>query len=92
MGRTCTIVEKWNPFAKVRQDLFGFIDVLCLNDGEIVGVQATSDSNHSTRKIKILAHENYPKWVKANGKVEVWSWKKKMVGKRPKYESRIEIL
>jgi len=29
-GATCQVVEHWNSFAKIRQDLFGCIDVLVL--------------------------------------------------------------
>ena len=25
-GYTCQVVEHWNPFARIRQDLYGFID------------------------------------------------------------------
>ena len=34
-GYLCEITERWNPFAKIRQDLFHFVDVLCIKDGEI---------------------------------------------------------
>jgi len=29
-GYTCEVVEHWNSFTQRRNDLFGFIDVLCL--------------------------------------------------------------
>lgn len=29
-GYTCGIVEKWNQFAHIRQDLFGFIDIVAI--------------------------------------------------------------
>ena len=57
-GYTCEVVEHWNPHARVRKDLYGFIDVLCLGDGEVIGVQATSLSNVSARVRKIVEHEN----------------------------------
>jgi hypothetical protein len=41
-GYLCAIVEKFNRFAGIRQDLFGFIDILAIREGEIIGVQTTS--------------------------------------------------
>ena len=37
-GYTAFVVEHWDSFTKHRKDLFGFIDVLCLGDGEVIGV------------------------------------------------------
>lgn len=42
------VVEKWNPHAHIRQDLYGIIDVLAVG-ADIVGVQATSGSNVASR-------------------------------------------
>jgi len=39
------VVERWNPHAKIRQDLFGVVDVLAIHGGDTIAVQATSDSN-----------------------------------------------
>ena len=36
------IVERWNPYARVRQDLFTIIDIVALDDGQTLGVQTTS--------------------------------------------------
>jgi hypothetical protein len=50
-GYLAAVVERWNPYMRRdehgvshggRQDLFGFIDVLALNDSGIVAVQSTS--------------------------------------------------
>jgi hypothetical protein len=56
-GWRCAIVEHWNPFAKIRQDLFGVIDLLCLRDGQVLAVQTTSRSNVSARVKKIAESE-----------------------------------
>lgn len=39
------VVERWNPHVQIRQDLFGVIDVLCVGNDEVVGVQTTSDTH-----------------------------------------------
>ena len=45
--------EHWNSFAGIRQDLFGFIDLLAIGAGFTVGVQVTSKANISSRVKKI---------------------------------------
>lgn len=73
-GATVAIVERWNSFAKIRQDLFGFIDVLALLGPNIIGVQATTGSNHAARKAKILAEPRALAFVRAGGIIELHSW------------------
>lgn len=73
----CEVTERWNPFARKRKDLFGFIDVLCLGDsGDIVGVQSTSDSNISARVAKITDSPLVGRVRKAGIRIVVQGWKK----------------
>jgi hypothetical protein len=76
-GYVCAIVEKWNPHARIRQDMFGFIDVLCVKGEDIVGVQACSGAggDSAERVRKISEHENWPKICDAM-RVVVQSWRK----------------
>lgn len=70
-------VERFNSFTKRKHDLFGFVDILCLKEGEVLGVQTTSLSNASTRRSKIIDHENF-KIVMASGiKIVVHGWVKR---------------
>jgi hypothetical protein len=80
-GWTTAIVEHWNAHARVRQDLFGFIDILALRDGETLAVQATSGSNVAARVAKIAASETAPIVRKAGWRIEVWGWRKNAAGK-----------
>lgn len=73
-GYTCEVVEHWNPHARVRKDLYGFIDVLCLGDNEVIGVQATSYSNVSARVKKIAEHENVAAVRRAGIALLVHGW------------------
>ena len=73
-GYACEVVERWNPFAKIRQDLFGFIDVLCLGENEIIGVQATSAGNVAARVRKIAEHDNVAAVRKAGIRLLVHGW------------------
>lgn len=56
-GYTCAIVEKWNAHTQVRQDLFGFVDVLAVGPGGTLAVQTTTNSNFSSRMTKILGRK-----------------------------------
>ena len=56
MRKTCDaveVVEHWNPHARIRKDLFGFVDILALQGSETIAIQSTSWANVSTRAKKI---------------------------------------
>jgi len=74
------VVEKWNPHARIRQDLFGFADLLALRGTEIMLVQVTSGSNVAARVRKITEHENLPRVREANMRVVVHGWRKDAKG------------
>ncbi len=62
LGYMCGIVEKWNMHAKVRQDLFGCIDIVAVGGGVTVGIQACIGDDLTTRLKKIhgLEYEDVP--------------------------------
>jgi hypothetical protein len=76
-GYLCAVVEKWNPHVKIRQDLFGCIDVLAVGPDGTIGIQSTSYSNVSARVRKI---EDMPETVtalrNAGWRVLVEGWRK----------------
>lgn len=69
------VVERWNPHARVRQDLFGVVDVLAVGS-DIVGVQATSGSNVAARVRKLTDSPALPVLRKAGVRVLVHGWRK----------------
>ena len=75
-GYLAAVTEKWNQHAKIRQDLFGFVDVLAVTRNETLAVQCTSWSNISSRVKKITEHENIGAVREANWRIQVWGWKK----------------
>lgn len=80
-GYLCEIVEKTIPHCFIKKDLFGFIDLLAIKDGEVLGIQTTcgggsGDSNLYARERKIKAHENYPIVKNAGIKIVVHGWRK----------------
>lgn len=89
-GWTAQVVERWNPHAKVRVDLFGVIDLVAIvprdqalfvgevdAPGGILGIQACAGSTHANRRDKILAEPRARQWVGAGGRLELWSWAKR---------------
>ena len=79
-GYAVAVVEKWNPHARIRQDLFGFIDILALKREETLAVQATS-SGVSARVKKIMESEYLPRVREAGWRIQVWGWTKNSKGK-----------
>lgn len=75
-GWTVEVTEKWIPGANIRKDLFGFIDLVALKDGQTLGVQATSYSNISARVKKIESAELLSAVRKASWQVWVIGWRK----------------
>jgi hypothetical protein len=75
-GYHAEVTEKWNQFAKIRQDLFGFVDILAVGNGRTIGVQTTSYSNMSARVKKIMDNDVYPILKSCGWKIVVHGWKK----------------
>ena len=75
------VVERWNPFARVRQDLFGIIDIVAIRDGQTIGVQATSLSNVNARIQKIAESDAAAALRKAGWTLLVHGWGKQSNGR-----------
>ena len=69
------VVERFNPHAMVRQDLFGVLDVLAVGS-DIVGVQTTSGSNTASRIRKLQESEALPVLKAAGIRICVHGWRK----------------
>lgn len=75
-GFVAQIVERWNPFAKVRQDLFQVIDIVAVNErGDLIGIQVTTRGNMSSRENKVYASVGAKYWATCNY-IEVHGWQK----------------
>jgi hypothetical protein len=86
-GYLVAIVEHWNPFARIRQDLWGWCDLLAIKENEVLAVQVTA-SAVSTRIKKIQDSETVSAVRKAGIKIHVHGWRKS--AKTNKYVLRIE--
>jgi hypothetical protein len=94
-GFKVAITERWNQWAKVRQDLFGFIDLVAIHrdTSGVLGVQTTSGTNHAARRTKILESAEAHLWVECGNRIWLVSWAiRGAAGKRKKYEPRIESI
>lgn len=74
-GYICAITEHWNAHAKIRQDLFGFIDLLALGIDRIVAIQCTSGANLSARVQKIRVLADAVLWYRAGGDILAVGWR-----------------
>ena len=73
-GYTVAVVEHWNSWAKIRQDLFGFIDIIALKGNETLAVQTTTATNMSARVKKISDNEYVGKVREAGWLIHVHGW------------------
>jgi len=91
-GYTAQVVERYNPYAKVRIDLFGFIDICCIKNGEqgVVGVQTTSASGLSARYKKILGIPEAKIWLATGNRILLHGWAKKGPRGKRKLWSTVE--
>jgi hypothetical protein len=79
-GYLVAIVERWQPFARIRQDLFGFIDLLAIRRDETLAVQVTA-SGVSARVKKIEASPLLGRVREAGWKIHVHGHRKNAAGK-----------
>lgn len=76
-GYLAEVVERWNPFAKVRHDLFGVIDILGVHpEHGTLAVQTTSVGNLAARVQKVQESPHLENLKRAGWKIEVHGWRK----------------
>jgi len=85
-GYHCEIVEKWNPWRKIRQDLWGWCDILAIRRDEVLAVQVTA-SGVAARIKKIQESDTVAKVREAGIRVVVHGWTKRANGR---YALRVE--
>ena len=91
-------VERWNPHVGshgIRQDLFGFIDLIALDpERGIIGIQSCGQafSQHINKILDSDCTQAAIEWLRCGGKIEVWGWRKvklKRGGKAKVWKPRI---
>lgn len=78
-GYTCGITEHWNGWINRRMDLFGYVDIVCLDPilGRVIFVQTTSGPNMAARLAKISSIPSATVAHQAGVKIVVHGWSKK---------------
>lgn len=78
-GAMAATVERWNPYAQVRQDLFGFADVLAIDDAPgCLAIQATTADNSGHRLAKFKGSEvaaKIKRFLAAGNRLEIHGWR-----------------
>lgn len=85
-GYCCQVVEHWNPHARIRQDLFGCIDIIALRGAETLAVQTTT-TGVASRVKKIADNPNLPAMRAAGWTIHVHGWRKS--ARTRKWEQRV---
>lgn len=83
-GMECSIVEKWNSFAGIRQDAFGIGDILAYGSLKeedffyrgVWLVQTTTKNSRSAHRKKLFASEHLAPWIKNGGRFILITWDK----------------
>jgi hypothetical protein len=85
-GWTAGVVERWIAAIQQRKDLFGFGDVLVLDGkpGSLL-IQATSQTNVSSRIRKVLSIAASWDWLRAGNRISVWGWEGVAFGERKRW-------
>lgn len=85
-GYMTAVAEKFNTFAKVRQDMYKWIDIMAIHSEkrEIVGIQTTTASNLAARVAKAVAKREFKTWLLAGGVAEFHGWELKNNDKKTK--------
>jgi hypothetical protein len=90
LGYTVAVTEHWNPFAKIRKDLFNFADLIAINSNETLAVQTTSNANVAARVDKIQGLQAAQLWLESpSRRIVVHGWSKRGErGKRKTWQVR----
>lgn len=77
-GYLPTVVEHYNPWAKRKFDLYGFLDIVALKDGlpGLLGIQTTTGAHIQERIKKAEALPAYHLWIKCGNRVLFQGWRK----------------
>lgn len=96
----CGIVEKWNSYAGIRQDLFGIIDIIALHHKRgVIGIQSAGTSHSAHLRKMVSDHRDDCKdWLTTPGStLFLISWRKLRVKKQDgrlskvsRYEPRVQ--
>lgn len=80
-GALAQVVERYNPHAKRRVDLFGFIDIVAVDDTVkgVIGVQTTTTGNvsHRLTKLRVECAPKMQRWLYCGNMLVIHGWAKR---------------
>ena len=84
-------VEHFNPWSKTRHDLFGILDLLCIDKAldRTIGVQVTTLGQRNPHLKKMKESKNLELLKKAGWGIELHSWRKL---KKTGWTNKVETL
>ena len=93
-GLECAIVERWLSGPKLRQDMFGIIDIIALGPNGVIGVQSCGNSfSDHYNKLTTERYQETHNWLSTPGcTLELWAWRKVKVkrgGKAEMWQPRV---
>jgi hypothetical protein len=87
------ITEKWNPYSRTNEDMFGFCDILCLSDCRTIAIQSCAGGGDYMRHVRKIRDNEYAiPWLFAGNEIQIWAWrqlKKKRGGKAKIWKPRV---
>lgn len=75
-GWTAEVVERWNPHARIRQDLFGFADVVAIKPDHMPMLVQVTSTGWASRIKKIVSLEAARLAMRGGFAIEVHGWRK----------------
>jgi hypothetical protein len=86
------VVERWNPWAKRRHDLWG-ADILARQGMKLLAIQSTSGAHHADHVKTACANPDVQNWLVCGVAFEIWSWSRQgKAGKRKLWTPRVTQL
>jgi hypothetical protein len=78
-GYLPAVVEHWNAYARIRQDLYGCIDIVAIHPLKpgVLAIQTTTKSNMAARLEKIKTVPAVKIWLAAQNSFKIHGWYKK---------------
>jgi hypothetical protein len=81
-GWLAEVVERFIPGARVRRDLFGFIDIVAMHHAHVglLGIQVTTTGHMADRLAKMTAppiRDRLQLWFTVVGPVHIWGYAKR---------------
>lgn len=77
-GYSPTVVEHYNPYARRKFDLYGFLDIVALHPEHkgLLGIQTTTGDHLQERITKAKKISAFDLWIACGNRVQFHGWRK----------------